>query len=381
MSKKIITIVFVSLLIPQITFASWWNPFTWFQKSAKTEQQVLLPKTEQKKEVQTQTATTSPVSSTVKTAPKPNRVVVTPPVEAKKQVVQTKSGDPIAMWEAGTPMRCVFTPAETTSNINESPLTMLFYEKHYKSENERGSLLFNREGTYTQKRVGHSAIYSKLGCSAELFALKTPEEQKEFIQKRGKGPISMEEESQLLIEEGRVALLRPGTRCESVPSVDLSAPKGIKFMDFCELMKSAYPQKKSGNRVEAKVTTPPSPPVVSALAPEETPDHGRIRDVTDINHELALYYSEYTEYPKELNVLVPRFMPQMLTDPITGSPYYYVVAADGMKYSLGTSLDDKSNPALLQDGDGQGGPLSAFGSDTIGCRGEVDKYCYDVSME
>ena len=38
--KKYLSILFlIAFIIPSIAFASWWNPFTWFQKNTKPIEQ------------------------------------------------------------------------------------------------------------------------------------------------------------------------------------------------------------------------------------------------------------------------------------------------------------------------------------------------------
>src|SRR3989344_3653016 len=37
MKKLTITIIALSLVIPQVTFAAWWNPISWFRNNQNTE--------------------------------------------------------------------------------------------------------------------------------------------------------------------------------------------------------------------------------------------------------------------------------------------------------------------------------------------------------
>ena len=36
MKKNLLILIITILIIPQITLASWWNPFTWFDKEKPT---------------------------------------------------------------------------------------------------------------------------------------------------------------------------------------------------------------------------------------------------------------------------------------------------------------------------------------------------------
>jgi len=103
MNKKITQIVLVGLvvsfIIPQFALASWWNPFTWFNRTVKTE--VILVATSTTSIATTSTAAavtiptiTTPVPTAVPVQPKiastlPNTIEITPPKPVKLRPATT----------------------------------------------------------------------------------------------------------------------------------------------------------------------------------------------------------------------------------------------------------------------------------------------------
>ncbi len=124
-------------------------------------------------------------------------------------------------------------------------------------------------------------------------------------------------------------------------------------------------------------------------------DARRISDTKQIQLALELYFgANKANYPKSLNELAPTFIPKLPTDPTDKLPYRYTYYIDGTRtmYHLGASLEDSSNFALSSDrdcnsstgsscysGKGKWNTSEGFnGEDAKGCRGETNRYCYDV---
>jgi len=80
MNKKIIAIIFISSIVPQISFASWWNPFSWniWHKPFNNEQN--------KEDIQKLSITTS--SSIVSNEPKTD-ITAKNPLEVKRPATST----------------------------------------------------------------------------------------------------------------------------------------------------------------------------------------------------------------------------------------------------------------------------------------------------
>lgn len=123
-------------------------------------------------------------------------------------------------------------------------------------------------------------------------------------------------------------------------------------------------------------------------------DQRRISDLNQIQLALELYYDANQQYPVTLDPLVGNWLPTLPHDPMDDTPYAYLplaknktqTACDGTKvkcqaYVLGTSLEDKEHAALRADLDlFPKGFKGFFGADLAGCHGEVDRFCYDVSI-
>jgi hypothetical protein len=85
-STKILSMLVIGILLPQITFAAWWSPASWFNKDTPTQEQVRI----ENKESTTNKDTQTPVA---KIDPKPAEVkerVVTKVIKVDNPELQTK---------------------------------------------------------------------------------------------------------------------------------------------------------------------------------------------------------------------------------------------------------------------------------------------------
>lgn len=101
--KNRINILFIFLLpifilvifaFPKTTFASWWNPFSWFKKEVKVEQQISVPIIQTETIVTSDNKTQKDIKEEKKTVSviKPKKIIQEPPVakqevEVKKEIV------------------------------------------------------------------------------------------------------------------------------------------------------------------------------------------------------------------------------------------------------------------------------------------------------
>ncbi|MEK7150707.1 MAG: hypothetical protein AAB783_00705 [Patescibacteria group bacterium] len=122
-------------------------------------------------------------------------------------------------------------------------------------------------------------------------------------------------------------------------------------------------------------------------------DARRIADSRQIQLALELYADANNgKYPKSLSPLAPKYIPVTPTDPTTNTTYIYSVNDSLASYHLGASLELSNSTALIGDTDcnsktGVGcdqklpfdKKTSFDGGDTKGCRGEVGRYCYDIT--
>lgn len=126
-------------------------------------------------------------------------------------------------------------------------------------------------------------------------------------------------------------------------------------------------------------------------------DQQRITDIQSLQVVLELYYSAEKQYPKTLSELATKFpkFPPILVDPSDQTPYAYAVTVypGPISYHLGVSVERKDDAHLSGDRDCNSlngvscttkykyDPATAFdGSDAKGCRGEKNRYCYDVAL-
>lgn len=125
----------------------------------------------------------------------------------------------------------------------------------------------------------------------------------------------------------------------------------------------------------------------------EAQDAKRINDLNMIQLALELSFDEHQQYPMTLNELVPKYLPSMPMDPVDEMEYVYApfererspAPCNGKQkkcqwYVLGAALASSENRVLVTDSDLLPMVRGKFsGSDTIGCRGEEGRSCYDVS--
>jgi type II secretory pathway pseudopilin PulG len=121
-------------------------------------------------------------------------------------------------------------------------------------------------------------------------------------------------------------------------------------------------------------------------------DARRVADIRQIQLALELYAdANKQKYPRTLSVLAPKFIYAVPTDPTGNVSYSYAVNDSLASYHLGGSLEGKDSTALQTDADCNSktginckqklgfDKTAAFdGSDSKGCRGEANRYCYDV---
>lgn len=100
-------------------------------------------------------------------------------------------------------------------------------------------------------------------------------------------------------------------------------------------------------------------------------DARRIADISQIRLALELDYDAHNKYPASLLQIDRAYLPQIPMDP-TGGQYFYAKTKKG--YHLGANLELKGS-YLETDADNKTG---FDGSDTKGCKGETDRYCFDV---
>lgn len=121
-------------------------------------------------------------------------------------------------------------------------------------------------------------------------------------------------------------------------------------------------------------------------------DARRIADVAQLRLALELYFDVHGKYPLALVELPPDFMPVLPLDPVDGSSYIYSAHGSQQDYHLGANLEESTSAVLKNDADcnsvagidcgragGYGWSTAFDGADTKGCRGEIDRFCYDVT--
>jgi prepilin-type N-terminal cleavage/methylation domain-containing protein len=124
-------------------------------------------------------------------------------------------------------------------------------------------------------------------------------------------------------------------------------------------------------------------------------DAKRISDLNNIRLALSLYYNDNNKYPKNLNLLVPTYIPSKPKDP-SGTDYKYtclmtstVLCGSGSRYHLGAIFESSTNTALADDSDwaaNANGYRSAsdsvadFDGVSTDCGGSASSpdYCYDL---
>ncbi len=124
--------------------------------------------------------------------------------------------------------------------------------------------------------------------------------------------------------------------------------------------------------------------VLSSLnvAREKGRDARRIADVKQIQLGAELYFDDHSEaYPQSLDELAPNYLPALPVDPLTGASYLYANCSP-TSYHVGTSLEDATAKALLEDNDL--GPMCDAdpinGADEAACfDGAIGAACFDVT--
>lgn len=107
-----------------------------------------------------------------------------------------------------------------------------------------------------------------------------------------------------------------------------------------------------------------------------TRDATRLDDILSIQLALGTYKQANLQYPQTLEVLVPTYLKQNPSDPTDMTHYFYQSETKGAGYTLGASLENKDDIHLLVDADQV--TSNFHGGDDKGCKGEVNRYCYDV---
>jgi prepilin-type N-terminal cleavage/methylation domain-containing protein len=90
-------------------------------------------------------------------------------------------------------------------------------------------------------------------------------------------------------------------------------------------------------------------------------DAKRIADLRSLQLSLEEYYNDHSYYPVSLSALVSsNYLTNLPTDPSNNSQYFYYglntqvssnCLSKASAYHLGAVLEDKTNPALIQDAD------------------------------
>ncbi|HEY4525269.1 MAG TPA: peptidoglycan-binding protein [Candidatus Paceibacterota bacterium] len=117
----------------------------------------------------------------------------------------------------------------------------------------------------------------------------------------------------------------------------------------------------------------------TADARQRARDARRIADSKQLQLALELYFDDTGTYPSSLAPLAPAHIAQVPADPLDGIPYSYDQLGSGRGYEIGVSLETR-HVALDSDDDNalSGGNLWS-GNDLSGCRGELGRYCFDMS--
>lgn len=92
----------------------------------------------------------------------------------------------------------------------------------------------------------------------------------------------------------------------------------------------------------------------------EARDSRRISDLSQLRTQLEHYDTKNGKYPTALSSLVPDYIKSVPKDPSTKADYSYGVNDNTTPtdYTLGSTLEDTSNPALSDDVDGTSNGIS-----------------------
>lgn len=107
-------------------------------------------------------------------------------------------------------------------------------------------------------------------------------------------------------------------------------------------------------------------------------DARRISDVGQLQLAAELYFDENSAYPSDLQLLSPKFIPKIPTDPTSSLNYTYFMSVDPAVYIIGANLERSDNGALNTDLDYT---IKGYyyGSDENDCSGGNNGHCYDIS--
>jgi hypothetical protein len=190
LKNNILALVFLSLIIPQIALASWWNPFTWFRKAAKTEQ----------------------------VAPSAPQVVSDVHGNVKQATTQTKCKN-IALGVT----RLVYLEGEKYKT-----------EEHTGSQGVIFTLFDGKEVLYSWVSTQSTGAQERISCDEEVAALFP----KEMRAQQEKTMAGLPSAKTILRDYGKKQAADPLYLCEQTTGVDFTPPTNITFSDNCEYRKS-----------------------------------------------------------------------------------------------------------------------------------------------
>lgn len=109
-------------------------------------------------------------------------------------------------------------------------------------------------------------------------------------------------------------------------------------------------------------------------------DARRITDIKQLQLALELYENAEGQYPVSLEMLQPKFIPNVPQDPEERTPYHYFRCTLN-SYHIGADLGDLGNRGLTNDHDKKVcNEDTIIGDDAVSCTGEVmNRYCYDAA--
>ncbi|MBI2023843.1 hypothetical protein HYT00_00375 [Candidatus Giovannonibacteria bacterium] len=100
-------------------------------------------------------------------------------------------------------------------------------------------------------------------------------------------------------------------------------------------------------------------------------DYKRAADIAGLRVSLELYYDAHNKYPTSLLLIDKLYLPEIPMDP-AGGQYFYAKTKNG--YHLGANMEYKGT-YLNTDADNK---IGFDGADSKGCKGELNRYCFDV---
>lgn len=155
----------------------------------------------------------------------------------------------------------------------------------------------------------------------------------------------------------------------SIPEITAD---GERFLAELDMKISGY----NNSSVRAPDDATPFDPILKKSLEEariKARDARRAADLAQIRVALELHYdANKNKYPPSLMSIFQDILPMLPRDPLNNMPYAYYRTSKG--YHVGASLELKDDYYLLRDADSKAG---FNGSDSAGCSGEKDRYCYD----